>query len=315
MVVFEHDEDNICEGCMVRNTGENFSHPGFCKGCMSSMMEAPTEEVLEGNNTLTDRFAKHADEKVGPLTSWRDTDGIEVEIMLPLPPGVTKQDLRVKCSTTKLLVAMEERKLLFVDPLYDEVVPDELVWCIETGKDGGKVVQISLAKKHPGTRWHKTLSQEGGQFECWKSQLLEEKDGEGSGAAGAPGAAAAIHAVEKKKPRFTMRDDGGEVEVFLPLPSGMGIHSKKALQVKCTTRTLQVHADGKELLKVDPLYEKVVPDELQWTLEKAKDSDQVHCVITLAKLDDSVQWESNLVGKDGTFTCWTTDLDAKPKKR
>ena len=36
--------DNFCEGCGVRNTGENFSHPGLCKSCMGAMMETPTAE-------------------------------------------------------------------------------------------------------------------------------------------------------------------------------------------------------------------------------------------------------------------------------
>ena len=53
--------DNMCEGCMVRNTGENFSHPGFCKSCMSTMMGLPSDDVLKGNDHLTKALADNAD--------------------------------------------------------------------------------------------------------------------------------------------------------------------------------------------------------------------------------------------------------------
>ena len=297
MVVYDEDMDNFCDGCAVRNTGDNFSHPGLCKSCMSAMMDAPHEEILKGEDHLTDRLARNADDKNGPLTSWLDTDGAEVEITLPLPPGTTKKDLRIKSSTSKLLVADGERRLLFVDPLYDEVVPDEMVWCIEASKDGTPQMQISLSKFHPGTRWGKTLCKEGGTFECWKNQLLEDPAAQGARALSAASA--------KKLPRFTMRDDGGEVEVNLPLPAD--IESAKDLQVKATPTSLVVCAGDRELMQVKPLYADIVSDELVWTLEKAKDG-QMHAQITMAKFDSSITWESSLTKEGGTFTCWTAEL-------
>ena len=150
MVMFDDDQDNYCEGCMTRNTGDNFSHAALCKSCMTGMMGMDTTEILEGKDALTKTLADNADTKVGALRTWKDTDGLEVEIMLPLPPGTIKKDLRVKVNNTKLLVAAGDRRLLFVDPLYDENVVDEMVWTLET-KDGVVThMQISLTKKHMG---------------------------------------------------------------------------------------------------------------------------------------------------------------------
>ena len=70
---------------------------------MSGIQEMPSEDVLSKQDGITDKLAANADVKLGALTSWKDTDGTEVEITLPLPPGVGKADLRVKCSSTKLL--------------------------------------------------------------------------------------------------------------------------------------------------------------------------------------------------------------------
>ena len=303
MPIYDEPCDNFCEGCAARNTGDNFSHPGFCKSCMSSMMDAPTDDVLAGEDKLTDRLAKNADAKVGPLTSWRDTDGLEVEITLPLPPGVGKKDVRVKASVNKLLVAAGERKLLFVDPLYDDIVPDELVWCIERGADGVTAeMQISLAKFHPGTRWGKTLSKEGGAFECWTSQFLAEK-APAEEAAALP--AASLAKDGSLKPRFTMRDDGGEVEVMLPLPPGLGT-SKKDVQVTATPSELRVRAGERQLLMVE-LFDKIVPDDLVYTFDRTKGDAQVHMQLTLAKADEAVTW-ATLARPGGQFFAWTTEL-------
>ena len=43
---------------------------------------------------------------------------------------------------------------------------------------------------------------------------------------------------KKKKPKFTMRDDGDQVEVFLPLPPGVSI--TKQIKVKATKTALKV---------------------------------------------------------------------------
>jgi HSP20 family molecular chaperone IbpA len=319
--MFEDDMDNICEGCMVHNTGENFSHAGFCKACMGAMMDAPTDEVLKGDDHLTNRLAKNADSKIGALTSWRDTDGAEVEIILPMPPGVDKKELVMKVTPQKLLVRVGERKLLFVDPLFDLVKADETCWCLEPAKDGSTQMQISLTKAVVGTRWGKTLCREGGFFECWMNSLLEAPKEPGADLEGAPAVAGttaggtaggsakpdpSLTRDGKKKPRFTMRDDGAEVEINLPLPEG--VSEKKQLKVKATTTSLHVQTDkGRSLLEVKPLLGDIVPDELMWTLEKAKDG-QVHAQLTLAKIDESFTWEGSLTKPGGTFVCWTTEL-------
>ena len=79
------------------------------------------------------------------------------------------------------------------------------------------------AQVHAGTRWGKTLAKEGGSFECWKSQLLVSSTpgaGEADLAVQAVGdAAAGLNTGQERvpsapaKPRFTLRDDGSEVEV------------------------------------------------------------------------------------------------------
>ena len=277
MPLHEEDIDNICEGCRSRNTGENFSHAGFCKACMHAMMHAPHEDVLKGEEQLANRFLNNITSKVGALTTWRDTDGHEVEIILPIPPGVDKKELVMKVTPLKLLVRAGERKLLFVDPLYDYVQADQSCWCLELAEDGSTQMQISLTKAVVGTRWGKTLCKEGGFFECWKNSLLEAPIGESKPAKEAYTLAAtsATTAAEptctsltdpsftkegKKKPRFTMRDDGTEVEVNLPLPPD--VTDKKQLEVRASPMALSVYAKKRCLLDVTPLAGEIIPDEL-----------------------------------------------------
>ena len=227
MVVFDDDEDNYCEGCMTRNTGDNFSHPGLCKQCMGGIMGSSVDDVLKGEETLTTKLAMAADAKDGPLRTWKESDGIEVEIMLPVPTGTGKKDIQVQASPLTLKVMAGEQVLLHVDPLYDQMLADQLVWCLEKDKEDAIHCQITLAKAHLGTRWGKTLSKEGGTFECWVTQPPPPlpplpppappppvpPPPKSSAASGTP------------KPKFTMRDDGSEIEVLLPLPAD--ITSKK----------------------------------------------------------------------------------------
>ena len=174
--MYADDVDNICEGCGTRNTGANFEHEALCKSCMAQIMG--TNDVLKGKGSLNSELLKNADTKSGALTTWKDTDGLEVELVLPLPQGVTKRQLQVKTTATTLLVTAGERQLLRVDPLYDEVLPHDTLWCLEPADDGS-AVNISLTKSHEGTRWGKTLAKEGGTFECWCSL-----GGSGSGGGG-----------------------------------------------------------------------------------------------------------------------------------
>lgn len=169
MAQYEDELDNICEGCGVRNTGSNFSHAGLCKTCMGGIMGAPEEELLSDTNEMAKKLAANVDEKQGPLTTWKD-QGSEVEVLLPIPLGVTKKQLVVKVTRSKITVHADARQLLRVDPLYDELAADEMTWLLETGKDGGVVLQISVEKAHPQTRFGKTLCKEGGAFECWLTE-------------------------------------------------------------------------------------------------------------------------------------------------
>ena len=102
--MFDEEQDNYCEGCMVRNTGDNFAHAGLCRLCMSQLAAAADDEVLKGKEALMvrpraldvpptcelqlipavrgllnqARLATAADAKEGPLRTWRDTDAAEV---------------------------------------------------------------------------------------------------------------------------------------------------------------------------------------------------------------------------------------------
>uniref|UniRef100_A0A7S2IG75 CS domain-containing protein n=1 Tax=Haptolina brevifila TaxID=156173 RepID=A0A7S2IG75_9EUKA len=337
MPLFEEDQDNICEGCMVHNTGDNFTGPAFCKACMNAMMDVPVDDVLKGQDKVTDHLAKNADSKIGALTTWKDTDGQEVEIMLPLPQGAHKSELVVKVTPTKLLVRAGDRKLLFIDPLFDRIDASATIWCLEYAKDGSVQMQLSLSKILIGTRWGRSLCKEGGYFEYWGNSLLEEPGAKEARLAGGidgtvpkttlpweeeedavtvtidgiqkPAPKESLTKAGKLKPRFTMRDDGAEVEINLPLPPT--IQDKKALKVTATVDTIEVFAlegsSKKSLMYVKPLLGDIEPDELMWTIEKSKDGQQ-HCQLTLVKKDESVEWLTNICKKDGTFTCWTTEL-------
>ena len=74
---------------------------------------------------------------------------------------------------------------------------------------------------------------------------------------------------------------------------------------RVTNQWVQAVGEGGELLRVE-LWAETVPDELVWTLERAKDG-QAHCVITLAKADAETTWDT-LCRQGGAFECWTIEL-------
>ena len=180
-------------------------------------------------------------------------------------------------------------------------------------------MQLSLVKFHKGTRWGKTLCQEGGTFECWKSHLLAEQpksrlasslEMQASESASEPASkpasapSASLTKAGKPKPRFTLRDDGDIVEVDLPLPAEL--KGKQEVRVEATPTRLAVTAGLRSLLRVQPLFARTHADELTWTLQKGNDG-QLHCQLQLAKVDESTTW-TTLVEQGGEFTCWTAEL-------
>ena len=123
--------------------------------------------------------------------------------------------------------------------------------------------------------------------------------------AAAPTAESSTAGAKKPKPRFTMRDDGGEVEVTLPLPPE--VVSKKELAVTTTSTSLTVRAGTRQLLHVSPLVSEVHTD-VTWTLDKDR-TGQLFALITLEKVREAVEWTGSLAAQGGVFTCWTTELD------
>jgi len=107
-----------------------------------------------------------------------------------------------------------------------------------------------------------------------------------------------------RKPKFTMRDDGSEIEVLLPLPTD--ITSKKDLTATLTPKggatRLSIVAADRTLLLVDPLWAKAQAEPLYWCLETSKDG-QMHVQLTFEKVDEEVEWDS-LVKPGGRFECW-----------
>eukprot|EP00966_Prymnesium_polylepis_P044997 1042641-Prymnesium_polylepis.1 len=119
------DEEDFCEGCGVRDTGANFSHPGLCQRCNASIQGMSPDELLKGDKarllfghaccaradiawlrlfsrsqgSLTSTLVSNSTTKQGSFSSWRD-DFEEVEIRLPLPPDVTKRTISVQVRHT-----------------------------------------------------------------------------------------------------------------------------------------------------------------------------------------------------------------------
>jgi hypothetical protein len=79
----DDDEPDFCEGCGVRDTGDNFNHPGLCKRCNAHIMGMDHEDLLN-SKTVGEQLATNSTVKGGKFASWDDA-GTEVEVRLNLP--------------------------------------------------------------------------------------------------------------------------------------------------------------------------------------------------------------------------------------
>lgn len=79
--------------------------------------------------------------------------------------------------------------------------------------------------------------------------------------------------------------------------------------MRATVASLSVHAAERCLLHVAPLVHDIVPDELVWTLEQAKDgASDARVQLTLTKADEKANWATSLAKDGGVFECWTSEL-------
>ncbi len=164
--------DDFCEGCGVRDLGDNFSHPGLCKRCNDKIQGMQPEELLSTKDVGV-RLAASSQTKDGSFKTWGDT-GSEVEIRVPLPVDTTSSEVRVDLDVSAKRLRVRrvtgggEQTLLLVEPLFDRVKGgDDLVWFVERcKKPEPDLLMITLEKTHPAP-WGQTLCKEGGTLACW----------------------------------------------------------------------------------------------------------------------------------------------------
>ena len=138
--------------------------PGFCEKC-GAQMDTARGECKVCQAIEAPKPAEPADG--GRRLAWKDSKE-EIEIRLPLPQDVTKSVLRVKYAATRVQVseALEGRKLLFVEPIFDRIQPDGCNWRIEKEGTPDAVCVIELEKAR-ASFWGAHLSALGSDFECW----------------------------------------------------------------------------------------------------------------------------------------------------
>eukprot|EP00306_Pavlova_sp_CCMP459_P011051 CAMPEP_0185192092 /NCGR_PEP_ID=MMETSP1140-20130426/17747_1 /TAXON_ID=298111 /ORGANISM="Pavlova sp., Strain CCMP459" /LENGTH=94 /DNA_ID=CAMNT_0027758821 /DNA_START=8 /DNA_END=288 /DNA_ORIENTATION=- len=92
-------------------------------------------------NIMT-QFPKRQEPKVGPFVQWTE-DAESVEMKLPIPPGLTKHDLKAVFTPVSLSITTraEGKELLAVKPLAARIVSDETTWYLN--KD---IMTITLAR-------------------------------------------------------------------------------------------------------------------------------------------------------------------------
>ena len=165
-------EEDWCEGCGVRDTGDNFNHPGLCKACNAQIMGMSPDELMKGSGEdgeLGRLLAESAGVKKGEYSAWLD-DSEFVELTVPLPPATIaagKHNLQivVDAKRSRLCISQLEPSLVLleVEPLFDAVSRDH-TWYIEKQKGW---VTVTLEKQRAGP-WGGTLCREGGVIECWE---------------------------------------------------------------------------------------------------------------------------------------------------
>lgn len=179
-------EADICEGCGVRDQGDNFSHEGLCKRCNETIMGMPQDDLLKATSgdgkLMGDVLGANSQVKSGSFKCWKD-DVEEVEIRLPLPKGTTKKSLRIDLNQTACTLhvthaalldgKLAERELLAVEPLFDKVRGGEgLVWYLEGPDVGDPETLVLQIEKVRGSAWGTTLCKDpGGALRCWEGAL------------------------------------------------------------------------------------------------------------------------------------------------
>lgn len=74
-------------------------------------------------------------------------------LSIPLPPGVRARDLSVTLLPSRVTIGIKGLPPYMDQAPFDTVVPSESIWTVEDG-----VLEISLAKAHPGRPWEAAMA-------------------------------------------------------------------------------------------------------------------------------------------------------------
>lgn len=66
---------------------------------------------------------------------------------VPIPEGTTSKMLTVDITKTHLKVGLKGKPLLIDGKFHKQVKKGESIWCLETAKNGSRILEISLTKK------------------------------------------------------------------------------------------------------------------------------------------------------------------------
>lgn len=66
---------------------------------------------------------------------------------VPIPEGTTSKMLTVDITKTHLKVGLKGQPLLIDGKFHKQVKKGESIWCLETAKNGSRILEISLTKK------------------------------------------------------------------------------------------------------------------------------------------------------------------------
>jgi len=68
-------------------------------------------------------------------------------VNVPIPEGTTSKMLTVDITKTHLKVGLKGQPLLIDGKFHKQVKKGESIWCLETAKNGSRILEISLTKK------------------------------------------------------------------------------------------------------------------------------------------------------------------------